>query len=355
MDKNFLVRANRQAIYNLYIYLSYKVTPAENETLLSIVDNLAAHLESHPDEWEDDERNCLQIMRNAVLSDSLLATSRIRNLTRSKNGMNACVFVDEKGAVSVIFRGTADGEWVDNGDGLSGAPRSNTYESYDKNGMVAYEQVLREDYATRQQAEAINWFSQVAAVNGWNEKTDITVSGHSKGGNKAQVVAISSPLVRRAFSFDGQGFSPEALQYFSVRYGESYKKQRNNIYSLSASNDFVNVLGERLMPPRNIFYFNSTFNFHSLESILTSGGALKPQTSQGELSHYIERMSKEIFDISPSFRKYATSTIMGLFQKYIAKADAVGGEVLTPQKMIFGIAVVVTPLIKRLRAKSQER
>lgn len=41
---------------------------------------------------------------------------------------------------------------------------------------------------------------------------DLTVSGHSKGGNKAQYVTIVTDRVERCLSQDGQGFSPEFLK-----------------------------------------------------------------------------------------------------------------------------------------------
>ena len=52
---------------------------------------------------------------------------------------------------------------------------------------------------------------------------NIIVTGHSKGGNKAQYVTINSKyndLIDKCFSFDGQGMSPEAIEAFINRHGK---------------------------------------------------------------------------------------------------------------------------------------
>ncbi len=77
---------------------------------------------------------------------------------------------------------------------------------------------------------------------------DITVSGHSKGGNLAQYVSIlNDGRVNRCVSFDGQGFGHE----FINRYREEIMRAGSRIKSISAHNDYVNILltaiaGERI-------------------------------------------------------------------------------------------------------------
>lgn len=67
---------------------------------------------------------------------------------------------------------------------------------------------------------------------------DITVIGHSKGGNKAMYAAIRSDKVTRCVSFDGQGFSREFMAKYSGRISERAGIIKN--YSLST--DFVHIL-----------------------------------------------------------------------------------------------------------------
>lgn len=67
---------------------------------------------------------------------------------------------------------------------------------------------------------------------------DVTVIGHSKGGNMAMYAAIRSDKVTRCVSFDGQGFSREFMAKYSGRISEMAGIIKN--YSLST--DFVHIL-----------------------------------------------------------------------------------------------------------------
>lgn len=67
---------------------------------------------------------------------------------------------------------------------------------------------------------------------------DITVTGHSKGGNKAQYVALFSDSVSKCVSFDGEGFSLDFVEANK----EVIEKNRNKITSISSNCDPVNVL-----------------------------------------------------------------------------------------------------------------
>ncbi len=69
--------------------------------------------------------------------------------------------------------------------------------------------------------------------------SDITVTGHSKGGNLASYVTVmQSERVNKCVSFDGQGFSND----FHAKHKEEIKLAEGKIKSVSAYNDFVNIL-----------------------------------------------------------------------------------------------------------------
>lgn len=67
---------------------------------------------------------------------------------------------------------------------------------------------------------------------------NITVAGHSKGGNKAQYVTILSDKVDRCVSMDGQGFSKEFLEKYQVE----IERKGALIKNYSYKNDFVHIL-----------------------------------------------------------------------------------------------------------------
>ena len=98
---------------------------------------------------------------------------------------------------------------------------------------------------------------------------NITVSGHSKGGNLAQyVTVVCSEKVDRCISYDGQGFGASFLE----KNEELVRMAAPKITSISACNDFVNIL---LTPiaGRRIFVENKGkgINAHSSYWLLKSG------------------------------------------------------------------------------------
>lgn len=87
---------------------------------------------------------------------------------------------------------------------------------------------------TDMQQEALE-FAQNCAT----KYDDITVTGHSKGGNMAQYVTVlMGDEVDRCVSFDGQGFGDE----FHKKYAKEIAANRDKIRSVNACNDYVNIL-----------------------------------------------------------------------------------------------------------------
>ncbi|MBQ2897633.1 MAG: DUF2974 domain-containing protein [Clostridia bacterium] len=333
-----LKAANIQVIYNLYLYLAHKAFPTENESFKSVVYRL------NSSGLSDVDRQKLKIIKAAINGNSTISYSKISNFTYSKRGLTACVFTAPDGNISVVFKGTGKGEWIDNGEGLSGIPEENTYISY-LNGKEIYKTV-KNDYATDQQTEALNWFLKTAYENGWDENFKITVSGHSKGANKAQFITIHSDLINHCYSFDGQGFSPEALASLKNLYGEKYEIRRKKIFSLSADNDYVNVLGKRLMPQNQVYYFESEPIFHPIEAMLNNVGVLNAHCTQGRLSEYVESMSDELMDLKPEIRRYVTRAVMNIFQKYLGDKP-LNGDFVSLEETIAGITIAVSYLLNK--------
>lgn len=99
---------------------------------------------------------------------------------------------------------------------------------------------------------------------------DITVTGHSKGGNLSQyVTVVCSDQISKCVSFDGQGFSKE----FLITYEDEIKSARGKITSINGFNDFVNIL---LTPiAGTILYVKNeeslSVNMHSCYTMLSNG------------------------------------------------------------------------------------
>lgn len=131
------------------------------------------------------------------------------NIADRNEDVKAICFTEpgSEGEAIVAFRGTSgQREWEDNSDGLYSAD-------------------------TECQKEALAYIESLPY-------DDITVTGHSKGGNKAQYVTILSDKVNRCVSMDGQGFSPEFLN----KYYAEIERKGGCIVNYYLEGDFVNIL-----------------------------------------------------------------------------------------------------------------
>lgn len=146
----------------------------------------------------------------AIKNDPDLMSLQVSDAYSVQSGKTAAIcFKDpeEPDKAIVAFRGTLDGdEWEDNVEGLNVAD-------------------------TESQKEALNYIEGLPY-------DDITVVGHSKGGNKAMYVTVCSDKVKRCVSMDGQGFSQEFIDKYSAEIQEKGGAIKN--YSLRT--DFVHIL-----------------------------------------------------------------------------------------------------------------
>ncbi len=125
-------------------------------------------------------------------------------------GRSAFLYDPAYNEAIIAFKGTqSDAEWIDNVSGLYQVP-------------------------TAYQNNALNWFESLD-LDGYDT---ITVTGHSKGGNKSKFITIMDDRVDNCFSFDGQGFSDEFIRQFATQ----IKKNRSKILNIIAESDFVNIL-----------------------------------------------------------------------------------------------------------------
>lgn len=85
------------------------------------------------------------------------------------------------------------------------------------------------------------------------EDSYVTVTGHSKGGNKAKYITVLDSSVDRCVSFDGQGFSDE----FMTEYQEQISQNQNKIENHNVDYDYVNLL---LNDVGNKTYYNPIFD-----------------------------------------------------------------------------------------------
>lgn len=126
-------------------------------------------------------------------------------------GGQSAVFLGDREAV-VVFKGTqSPEEWADNFAGVNLAD-------------------------TPHQRNALTWFRRICDT--LRGRYSITVTGHSKGGNKAKYVTVLDDGAARCVAFDGQGFS----DLFMSKYAHRISHRQRIIENHSAEYDFVNFL-----------------------------------------------------------------------------------------------------------------
>ena len=111
----------------------------------------------------------------------------------------------------IVFRGTHGAyTWNDNGEGA----------------------VVSDSNSQKEALDYVNRIGAKLTTNG-----TITVTGHSKGGNLAQYIAIcaNNLTVDRCVSFDGQGFSNEFFETYKV----AILANQDKLYSVNSSRDSV--------------------------------------------------------------------------------------------------------------------
>lgn len=254
-----------------------------------------------------------------ILSDALerypeLADTRIMGQSWNQGGRYnsetaACVFETPSGDIYVSYRGTGDGGWIDNGQGV-------TAES------------------TQQQEEAARYFDDMAERYGWTRAENIIVTGHSKGGNKAQYVTMmaeNGELIDCCYSMDGQGFSDDAIRSFQEKYGEQgYQEILEKMYAINGYNDYVSPLINPIIPSDHTTWLGTTENpdggmggqyagFHMIEMYFQMEDGeftalLATSTEQGPIGELAVQLSRYLMSLPEEERDAAAMVIMQILE-----------------------------------------
>jgi|GEM_PF-3490009 len=179
---------------------------------------------SHPNGLSDDHQYSSAVtgkeyrqILEAVRNDPALSRIEIRQVHVEPNGGGkSALLVDPVNNEAVVaFKGTERNEWADNFRGLAqtGQP---------------------DGVSTSMQESSLEWYRSLD-LEGYDT---ITVTGHSKGGNKAKYITIMDDTVDRCFSMDGQGFSDEFIEHYSAQISKNQWKIENH----NAAGDYVNIL-----------------------------------------------------------------------------------------------------------------
>ena len=289
------------------IYLEWDAK--EDEELINIVYNILNNEE--PDELMDNMENCTIKLPKSECVNILeqiknkpnLKELRIKNVYNYKSGMRVACFVDGENNATVVFRGTTTTkEWEDNGQG-------------------AYE------YDTLEQIDALSYINSLEANN-------ITVTGHSKGGNKAQYVTILSSKIIKCVSINGQGFSNK----FINKYQEEIQKNKSKIICINSKYDYVNCLFNSIAGESHYIQTELQINplyYHEVNILLDKNGKLRQETNEAMFSKIINYFSTSLIsDLPEGIQNLIINGIIGTIELILCKGEIkdnilkVAGELL---------------------------
>lgn len=141
---------------------------------------------------------------------------------------------------------------------------------------------------------------------------DITVIGHSKGGNKAMYVTLLSDKVTHCVAMDGQGFSKE----FYDKYWAEVQKKGSLISNYSLDDDYVHILlspvpnsnqvycqgynsgGVDNHSPSSYFEFEQNSNGEYEVVIQDNGTVVTPTTENSGLT-YLHEFTTFVINVMP--------------------------------------------------------
>lgn len=311
-------------VLNTYMYLDYK--EAENGMTLN---EILADLSGLPDCQKDGLHfGEYQVLCDAAQNPEIgnLIIDNQSHLMGYDSGTAACTFSDGKEMTYVVYRGTGDGEWLDNGLGMTEA-------------------------STLQQERALNYFETVAGSGQISEEERFIVTGHSKGGNKAQYVTMVTEygeLVDACYNIDGQGFSEKAIAGFKESLGSvEYTKRTQKITGIYGENDYVNVLGISIVPEENVYYVRTPVaktdfaGYHDIkymfaqaktdpvtgETLYIFKGSKNAYVKErGELGDYAATLSEWMMQMPEEKRDGCAAVIMQLLELKGTRKGGLNGE-----------------------------
>ncbi len=339
-------------ILDTFMYLDYKEA-LDGASLKEIIKSLEGHPDyggggAHAGEYT--------VLKEAVKNDEIGKLSvccQSINMGYDK-GTAACTFKSpDESSVYVVYRGTGDGEWPDNGIGMTQA-------------------------VTVQQSHALAYFEEVMETINISKDQRLIVTGHSKGGNKAQFVTMETKyndFVDVCYSVDGQGFSEEAVTEWKKKYGEEeYRERREKLQGIYGENDYVSALGISIIPKENIRYIETPVEksnfvgYHDIKYMFATlcfdgsrgcyvtafgGRKNKDVGGRGELGEYAAALSEGMMKLPSDKRDGCAAVIMQLMEAMAGSKKGINGEKLT-MKDVKDFAFQGIPLISDSLLKEDE-
>ena len=335
-------------VLDTFMYLNYQQA-AEGSSIREILEEL----EQYPDYQEGGchfgEYTIIeQAAQNDAVGELVIGCQSVN--MGYDHGTAACTFsTPDKNTIYVVYRGTGDGEWPDNGIGMT-------------------------DAVTTQQERALQYFEEVVETMEAGDGQRLVVTGHSKGGNKAQFVTMESQYADRigaCYSVDGQGFSPQAVKRWQDKYGKSgFEARTQKIQGINGENDYVSALGNCIIPQENIRYVRTPVEksnfagYHDIKYMFAERkvdsaageyttvfrGRKNPYTSgRGTLGEYAAVLSAWVMTLPDTARDGCAAIVMQIMESLQGTKTGLNGEKLKLSDFLdfsfLGIPVIAGSLL----------
>lgn len=316
MDKYTAAEVDISAILSTYVYMDEQSTQYAGKSLDWILENMPSKVKE-----SDNYKAVLAAVKSNPNLGSLKLVSQSMCEGSDPKLIIACTFQDSSGNLYVVYRGTGDGKWVDNGIGIA-------------------------NESSQMQQAANEYFDHVveSLELDTNQSGRLIVTGHSKGGNEAQYVTLNSEygyLVDNCYSIDGQGFSQAAIDHFIDLYGEDYYyRQLNKMYSINGENDYVHDLGIVVIPEDHTYFVetpdaNDMGGYHDIKNMLDGAGlnwygvdknGNIISAEQGPIGKFAKALSDKMQNLDQDDIEDCAITIMSFIELFMPYNGEMGGE-----------------------------
>ena len=342
------------AVFDAFVYLDEQDTGFEGWQLRDIMTEIGRKYETLTNEkkqYFDDIQEAIE--RNPAISEYVLVSQSSRPPENPNSNREAipntllwaCAFRSPNNDYYVAYRGTGEGKWLDNAEGM-------------------YKE------KTIMQQKAAEYFDAVVKEKGLDQTTNIIVTGHSKGGNSAQYVTLAAEnadLIDSCYSFDGQGFSKKAVEKFKHQLQDQYQVQIDKMYSINGHNDYVHDLGIPVIPSDRTFFVyvpeNHIGGMHGFQYMVIDGEInlqFDPPVQQGPMGEFAKKLSEEMMSLSEEDLEDCSLSIMSLLERFMnGEGDVVyyegtGDEKFADIEEFCGFISVGIPLILKTAITTEE-
>lgn len=304
------------AILDTYAYLDANDSDYYNQKLSDILTDVA---KKNPSIVENPSYQTLQnaIGANEDLGEIVLVSQSEEEFF-DPTIVNAYTFRDGEDYY-IVYRGTGDGKWVDDGDGMT-------------------------HISTQMQREALYYYDHIIETQGLKGYTDgnIIVSGHSKGGNNSEFILMFSKYGKEidyCISLDGQAISKVAYEYAVQKWGIGYvSHQEEKMYLVCGEDDYVHGLIIS-WDKKNVLFVQTPEaenlgGFHDVNEMIFGGGLYWQydsegniiSTEQGTVGKFADALAEELNKLDEEDLDDCAITIMSLFELLKPYDEQIGGR-----------------------------